>query len=156
MELLSRTPTRGFTLAEALLVSAILAVLALIALPAYSDYVERARVSQAVTDIMAIEAQIKSYHLDNRDYPDDLSAIRAADKRDPWGRPYRYLVFRSPSDKGKARKNKNLVPINSDFDLYSSGKDGESRAPLTTNLSRDDVVRANDGRFIGLASTYEP
>jgi hypothetical protein len=27
--------------------------------------------------------------------------------------------------------------------------------PLTSPVSRDDVIRANDGAFIGLASDYE-
>jgi general secretion pathway protein G len=154
MHFMSRGLMRGFSLSELLLACAIVAVLALIALPAYSDYVERGRVSKAVADILAIEAQLKSYHLHNHDYPDNLSIIGASTQRDPWGRPYSYLVFRTPADKGKARKDKNLVPINSEFDLYSSGKDGESTPPLTARRSRDDVVRANDGRFVGLASTY--
>lgn len=145
---------RGFTLLEALLAAAIVAVLALVALPAYSDYVERTRVAQAVTDLRALESQIKAFHLDNRDYPNDLAVIGAAGKLDPWRRPYRYLVFRTVSDIGQARKDKNLVPINSEFDLYSAGKDGDSQPPLVAKPSRDDVVRANDGAFTGLASDY--
>ena len=53
-------------------------------------------------------------------------------------------------------KDKSLHPLNSDYDLYSMGKDGASTGPLTAKASRDDVVRANDGRFIGLAKDYEP
>ena len=68
---------------------------------------------------------------------------------------YQYLNLTDKASKGKARKNKNLVPINSQFDLYSKGKDGDTIPPLTAKPSRDDVVIANDGRFIGLASTYE-
>jgi general secretion pathway protein G len=56
---------------------------------------------------------------------------------------------------GKSRKNKNLTPINSYFDLYSKGKDGLSTLPLTAKASRDDVILANDGAFIGLASNYD-
>ncbi len=52
------------------------------------------------------------------------------------------------------RKDRFLVPINSDFDLYSMGKDRESVAPLTAKKSHDDVVRANDGAFVGLASEF--
>lgn len=141
-------------MAELLLLVAIVAVLAMVAAPSYSNYTERARVAQAVIDILAIDAQIKAYRLDNRDFPDNLSQVGAAGKLDPWGRPYVYAVFRTPADRGHARKDKNLVPINSDYDLYSVGKDGESRAPLVAQDSRDDVVRANDGGFIGLASTY--
>ena len=133
---------------------AIVGVLALVAAPSYSAYVERTRVNKAIVDIQAVNALIKSYYLDNRDYPDTLSQVGAAGKRDPWGRPYVYQVFRTPADKGHARKDKNLVPINTDYDLYSVGKDGASSPPLTAKTSRDDVVRANDGAFVGLASTY--
>lgn len=55
---------------------------------------------------------------------------------------------------GNARKDRFLVPINSDYDLYSTGKDGQSLAPLTAKGSSDDVIRANDGGFIGLASNF--
>ena len=34
------------------------------------------------------------------------------------------------------------------------GKDGDSKAPLTAQASRDDIIRANDGGYIGLASGY--
>lgn len=37
---------------------------------------------------------------------------------------------------------------------YSMGPDGRSVAPLTAKASRDDIVRANTGRCIGLAADY--
>ena len=74
----------------------------------------------------------------------------------PWGNPYRYFNLATKKGNGQERKNRNLVPINSDYDLYSSGKDGASLGPLIAKASRDDVVRANDGRFIGLAKEYDP
>lgn len=52
------------------------------------------------------------------------------------------------------RKDHSLVPINSDYDLYSMGPDGKSQAPLTANASRDDIIRANNGAFYGKASNY--
>jgi general secretion pathway protein G len=52
------------------------------------------------------------------------------------------------------RTDKNLVPLNSDYDLYSMGKDGESQIPLTVKISHDDIIRANDGAFVGLAIDY--
>jgi general secretion pathway protein G len=144
---------RGFTFVELLIALAIVAVLLFVAAPSYSSYRERTRVNQAIFDIVAISAQVKAYELDNREYPDNLLQIGAS-KLDPWGRPYVYNPFQGKGDKGQARKDKNLVPINSDFDLYSVGSDGESRAPLHAKWSRDDVVRANDGGFVGLASDY--
>jgi general secretion pathway protein G len=55
---------------------------------------------------------------------------------------------------GQMRKDKNMVPINTDFDLYSMGKDGESVLPLTAKKSQDDIVRASNGAFVGLGSDY--
>ena len=69
------------------------------------------------------------------------------------GNPYEYLAFVSDQP-GKVRKDHALHPLNSTYDLYSKGKDGASQAPLTAQASRDDVIRANDGSFFGLASTY--
>jgi general secretion pathway protein G len=34
------------------------------------------------------------------------------------------------------------------------GKDGDSKAPLTAKASRDDIIRANNSAFIGLATDY--
>jgi general secretion pathway protein G len=147
---------RGFTLVEILIVIGILAVVAAIATPRYADYKERLRVTQAKQDIAAINAQVKVYMNDNRTPPDSLGAVGQGGKLDPWGRPYQYQKLEGVKGvAGKARKNKNLVPLNSDFDLYSMGKDGASAGPLTAPQSRDDVLRANDGAFIGLASEYE-
>jgi hypothetical protein len=56
--------------------------------------------------------------------------------------------------KVQCRKDHNLHPINTDFDLYSMGPDGQSEAALTAKASRDDIIRASDGAFIGKASNY--
>ena len=51
--------------------------------------------------------------------------------RDPWGNPYGYLNLGDKNANGHARKDHSLVPINTDFDLYSMGPDGRSSPPLT-------------------------
>jgi general secretion pathway protein G len=72
---------------------------------------------------------------------------------DPWGRPY---IYRRAADSRPAelRKDGKLAPLNSDFDLYSLGPDGVSALALPAASSRDDVVRAGNGAFIGLAVNY--
>jgi general secretion pathway protein G len=147
---------RGFTAIEIILVVAMLGVLAAIAFPSYASYRERVRVGQAVIDIKDMETRIKLYAVENSALPSSLAEIGKSGLLDPWGNPYYYTNLETAKGKGSARKNKNLVPINSDFDLYSAGKDGASVSPLTAKPSRDDIVRANDGRFVGLASDYEP
>jgi general secretion pathway protein G len=54
----------------------------------------------------------------------------------------------------KLRKDRFLVPLNTDFDLYSMGQDEDSKAPLTAEASHDDIIRANNGGFVGLAHKY--
>ena len=46
------------------------------------------------------------------------------------------------------------MPINSDYDLYSVGPDGDSSPQLHNAVSRDDVIRARDGAFVGLAEDF--
>jgi general secretion pathway protein G len=153
---LARAQAPGFTAPELLIAVAILGVLAMLAVPAYSDYRDRVDLAQAIVDIKGMDARLQHYFEDNRVYPDDLAAVGLAGKLDPWGHPYEYTNLASIKGKGKARKDKNLVPINSDFDLYSLGKDGASSPPLNAKASRDDVVRASDGRFVGLAKDFDP
>ena len=64
------------------------------------------------------------------------------------------MNFADAGKKAKQRKDHSLHPLNSTYDLYSMGKDGDSKAPLTAQASRDDIIRANDGGYIGLASGY--
>lgn len=145
----------GFTLLELMFAVAVLAVLAVIAVPSYTRYVARANTAAAIADIGKLRLAIDSYRLNNNDIPPlDLAAIGKAAVLDPWGRPYAYLSFNGLKGKGTMRKDKNLVPINTEYDLYSAGPDGDSVPPLTAKPSRDDIVMANDGGFIGVASDY--
>ena len=77
--------------------------------------------------------------------------------RDPWGRPYRYLRIdggTTPGIRGKRRRDKNANPVNSDYDLYSMGRDGKTAAQFMAKKARDDIVRANDGSYHGLAGEH--
>ncbi|HEX7220449.1 MAG TPA: type II secretion system protein [Burkholderiales bacterium] len=145
----------GFTAVELMIAMLIVAILVAVLLPGYAQYRERQRVSQATQELVVMGTVIKSFQLDHNRYPDDLSEVQLATRLDPWGRTYAYLNISDAKNSGKARKRKNLTPINSDFDLYSVGRDGESSPPLGAKHSRDDVVRANDGRYHGLAAEFE-
>ena len=52
------------------------------------------------------------------------------------------------------RKDRFLNPLNSEFDLYSVGPDGKTETPLTAKASYDDIIRAVDGKYMGLASDF--
>ena len=144
----------GMTLIELLLVVAMVGVLAAIALPMYQSYQERIKQTQAIQDIKILQTLVEDFRINSGSYPDTLAEVGNADRRDPWGHPYVYQELASAPGKGKARKDRKLNPLNSDFDLYSPGRDGASKTQLTNKESLDDIVRANDGAFVGLAADY--
>jgi general secretion pathway protein G len=143
----------GFTLLELMLVIALVGILGAVALPAYRGYVDRVRENQAIADIGELSLQLYRWQTNTGTFPATLAAAGLDGRLDPWGNPYSYLdVTTAPAN--AVRKDKNLHPINTDFDLYSQGEDGESRLPLTAGPSRDDILRANNGAFIGRAEDY--
>jgi general secretion pathway protein G len=149
-----RSPAAGFSVIELLIVAALVGVLAAIGVPTYVNALERARITRAIGDIRAIELELRVYQAETGTVPALLTDVRSTPTRDPWGREYVYTNLTTLKGKGKARKDRSLNPLNHDFDLYSVGKDGKSSTPLTAKASRDDVVRANDGGFVGLAAEY--
>lgn len=155
----SGMPSRnqGFSLIESLIGLAIIGFLYGIASPLYASYTGRVDSAQAVADLSDISLSIDMFYTVRHSYPDSLAEVNMDGLKDPWGNPYNYLRLEGNLDnglQGKARKDKNLTPINTDFDLYSSGEDGGSVAPLTAAKSQDDIVRANNGGYMGLAENY--
>lgn len=146
--------SRGFTLVELLIAVAVVLTLAAIAIPSLMRSIDDAHVARAVGDLDALEADIQAYDQLNGDLPNTLTDIGRDQTHDPWGHPYQYLNFANVKGKGQMRKDRFLVPINSTYDLYSMGKDGKSLPPITAKVSQDDVIRANDGAYLGLASNY--
>lgn len=143
----------GYTLIEITIVVVLIGMLAAMAIPAYRGYIDAANVGRAISDIGDMQLQLKRWETNNGAYPATLAEIGLDGRVDPWGNPYRYLRLTN-ANRGAARKDRNLVPINTDYDLYSIGKDAATAAPMTAAFSRDDVVRASNGAYIGLAEEY--
>lgn len=146
----------GFSLIELLMAVAIGALLLAIVVPVYTEYVERSRSAQAIADIGRLDMRIEQFAANNFRLPASLADLPGDLPLDPWGRAYRYLRIQGagPGVMGQVRKDRNLNPINSDFDLFSAGPDGDSRPPLVARPSRDDIVRGGNGSFIGGAEDF--
>ena len=144
----------GFTLIELLIVISIMLTIAAMAIPSLLSAINQARIARAVEEVSALEADILGYDVSYGQLPDSLSQIGRPNFLDPWGNAYQYLNHSTMKGNGKARKDRFLVPLNSDYDLYSDGKDGQSASPITAGKSQDDIIRANDGGYVGLASQY--
>ena len=148
---------RGFTLFEMLIVVLILGTLLALIIPNVMSMIQRSKVSSAKGDIASIGTKIDNFLLDNMKLPESLLELDGIRLIDPWGNSYQYLPILGKEKSeisGKWRKDRFLVPLNSDYDLYSMGKDGRSVAPITAKDSYDDIIRANNGDYVGLANKY--
>ena len=117
----------GFTLIEVVVVIIILVTLASIATPLYLNYVKKANVGAARTQIRLLDDALTGYRLDVGTYPDSTVGLRALVEnvdqnakwngpyiqpsvpKDPWGNDYIYLF------PGEHRE----------YDLMSYGADGQ-------------------------------
>jgi len=148
-------PHNGFTLVELLIACAITITLASIASALYAESVNRTRVVRAMADVRTISGEITVFLFANKRLPDTLDEVGIVNQLDPWGTPYQYLLIEGGSQGlGAVRKDHKLNPLNADFDLYSMGRDRLSKTQISIKDSLDDVIRANNGAFVGLASDY--
>jgi type IV pilus assembly protein PilE len=64
----TRQYVTGFTIVEVMIVVAIIAILSAIAVPSYSDYLRRGRITEATSTLANMRVQMEQYFQDNRTY----------------------------------------------------------------------------------------
>ena len=158
---------RGVTIFELLIALVLVSILANFAMAVYGSgepdcdnpnavqgALLRAKIAQVNGDIGEIHLAASRFELSQNRYPANLAELGLDALRDPWGNPYQYLVVFGLNNKGPVRKDHNLHPVNSGYDVYSMGPDGKTATPFTSNSGKDDIVMANDGDYFGLACQY--
>jgi len=142
--------SRGMSLLELTVAIGVVALVASVAVPSVDAYLNRGKAAHAIGDIGTISIQLYRWQSNTRKFPETLAEAGLSGFVDPWGNPYQYVNV-ATAKPGAVRRDRNGTPINSDFDLYSLGPDGHTEARLGEGNARDDIVRANNGQFVGTA-----
>ena len=148
----AKSQSHGYTLIELVTITAIIGALSSLAIPTYSYYIEKTKTTVAIAELRMVERDIIVFFNNNSRYPTNLAETGQGGLSDPWGNPYQYLDVTTAAGLGQCRSNKFNNPINSDFDLFSMGPDGAFVRAVTAAASRDDILRADNGRFLGPAT----
>ena len=93
----------GFTLIEIILVVVIIGILAGIAIPRMGGKTEKAKISQAKSNIVGLGMAIQEFEMMNGDYPSSLDQLldeskggpymeKKAIPTDPWDKPFIYAA----------------------------------------------------------------
>lgn len=146
---------------EIIIAVLIVVTLTAIAVPLYGDYIHKANVAAAVTEIRALEKEIIFFRTERGVYPGwdpmwtTLQQIGRDNFADPWGTPYQYRNLEN-GPKAKCRRDRSYTPLNEDFDLYSVGPDRQvpTHNQITKNVGADDIVRAGNGQYVGEGSKF--
>lgn len=65
-----------------------------------------------------------------------------------------FSIFSSVRAEATRRRDRYMFPLNTDFDLFSLGPDHATSTSLGEPAGLDDVIRANNGGFFGVAANY--
>jgi len=86
---------RGFTLIEVLIVIGVIAILAAIALPNYTDYIRRGKIAEATAQLSSMRVKLEQFFQDNRTYVGACAAGTVAPL--PTGDNAKYFAYTCPA-----------------------------------------------------------
>ncbi|MBE6365776.1 MAG: type II secretion system protein GspG [Lentisphaerae bacterium] len=118
---------KKFTLIEVVIVIVILVTLASIATPMYMNYVSKANIGAAQSQVELLADAVQGYRTDNKQYPSEDSGLEAlvenVDDLETWNGPY--IEGSIPKDPWGNDYIYRLDEDGRSFEIISLGADGE-------------------------------
>jgi type IV pilus assembly protein PilE len=143
-----RPPQSGFTLIEMMVTVAIVAILASIALPSYTDYIRRGQVTEAFNHLADYRVKLEQYFQDNRNYGNTDGGACATNAAATWGNfapgTAKYFDFACIAS-GASGSGTNAYLVT------ATGRAGTNAAGHVYTLNQANVQRTT--QFKGAAST---
>jgi type IV pilus assembly protein PilE len=130
----------GFTIIELMVAVAIIAILAAIGYPSYSDYTRRGKIAEALSTLAETRAKMEQYYLDNRAY----TGANAA------GLPCDTGVM----DAGKKYFSFNCVVNPADYTVTATGRASEGMGAFTYTVNQQNVRSTTISGLSGWDGTF--
>lgn len=130
----------GFTLIELMITVVIVAILAAIALPSYQNYIKRANIKAAQTDLVALSLVFENYYQRNLSYPNQDYANTSALSAFPQWSASKTDIFEFSSKKVDGGKG---------YELYATANKSSNLANCElkiTNTNQRTATTSCDGK----------
>ncbi len=117
----------GFTLIELMIAVAIIAILAAIAIPSYTEYARRGRITDAVSTLSGMRVKMEQYYQDNRTY---AGACVVAPPT---------TIANQPADTAYWRYTCNPAAGANTYDIQATGQPGTTVDGFQYTINQDNV-----------------
>ncbi|MEW5803978.1 MAG: prepilin-type N-terminal cleavage/methylation domain-containing protein [bacterium] len=137
----------GFTLIEIMVVLVILGALAVISVPVYSNYVRRAKISEAITNVDAYATAIRIWKMENGTWPSKQNLTEGSSKVVDVNEKYFTIAWN-----GSTSSTSNLV-----INITADTKNFDTSGSFTYTMTPEYKGTWSDSQQTnGLLSLYAP
>jgi len=134
---------------------AIVGLLMAVALPGYQNFIDKGNAAESSAAMLEVQNKIEIYIAQHNAMPASLDDLGVELEKDKWGNDFVYIPLEGhEANLQYARADAAIVVLNSDYDLWSPGKDGMTNKVITHDAAQDDIIRAGNGAYFGLAKDY--